>query len=68
MKNVLIIIATLLYAVSIAAQVPVIKIYQADGSVKQYKIEDIETLSFIHSNLSYQINDYSVRCIKDKRF
>jgi uncharacterized protein (TIGR02145 family) len=59
MKTALIIIATLLYAVSITAQVPVIKIYHADGSVKQYKIEDIETLSFIHFNLSFSMVVYN---------
>jgi uncharacterized protein (TIGR02145 family) len=65
-------------SISIAAQVPVIKIYKADGSVKQYKIEDIVTLSFIHSNLSYSMvvynknnqpkNEYDIRVIDSIRF
>jgi uncharacterized protein (TIGR02145 family) len=59
MKNFIIIIAMLLYAISGYSQQPVIKIYQIDGSSKQYKIEDIVNLSFIHSNLSYRIKIYN---------
>lgn len=38
-----------------AQQEPVVKIYQSDGSTKQYNIKDIADLSFIHSNLSYSM-------------
>jgi uncharacterized protein (TIGR02145 family) len=78
MKILLCFVLFIAISISIAAQVPVIKIYNADGSSKQYKIEDIETLNFIHSNLSYSMeiynknnlpkNEYDIRVIDSIRF
>ncbi len=55
MKKTILILFMFLSALSINAQEPVIKIYMNDGSLKQYKINDIADLSFISSNLSYSM-------------
>ncbi len=55
MKKSILILLVFLYALSVNAQEPVIKIYMIDGSAKEFKINDIADLSFISSNLSYSM-------------
>ena len=43
---------------TVNAQEPKIKIDLKDGNVKEYNLEDIENMQFIHSNLSYSMLIY----------
>jgi uncharacterized protein (TIGR02145 family) len=60
-----------------AQQEPLVKIYQTDGSTKQYNLADIADMSFIHSNLSYSMSvfqkdnskiSYDIRLISSINF
>ncbi|ROL61761.1 hypothetical protein D9V86_04135 [Bacteroidetes/Chlorobi group bacterium ChocPot_Mid] len=55
MKKVFCIIAFLSINYQVFSQVPAIKFYLDDGSIKEYKIEDIRNLTYTNSNLSYSI-------------
>lgn len=56
MKKLIFFLLIILGSLSLFAQPePIVKIYQSDGSSKQYSIDSIANLSFIHSNLSYSM-------------
>ena len=50
MKKTLVLLGLILVALNLKAQDPLLKIYQADGSFKTYKLNDIENLSLTNSN------------------
>jgi uncharacterized protein (TIGR02145 family) len=66
MKKLILLLIIILGSHSLFSQeVLMVKIYQIDGSTKQFNIEDIADLRFIHSNLSYSMSVFQKDDLKN---
>jgi uncharacterized protein (TIGR02145 family) len=55
MKRTILLAVLFFLSLTLSAKEPLIKFYLQDGNIKEYKINELDKLSFIHSNLSYSM-------------